>query len=77
MLYAALAPLLLMRGQFDPDLLTLGLSVGLAGNLAYHALIFCGVFVVVASARRVVMRAPFAVQYAMTFAISDPAGELT
>jgi len=60
--YAALTPLV-MRGAFEPDLLTLGLGVGLLWSAIDHALIFCGAFLVVAVCARAVGGRAFIVQY--------------
>ena len=60
--YAALAPLT-MRGAFEPDLLTLGLGVGLLWSAIDHALIFVAAFLVVAVCARLVAGRAFIVQY--------------
>src|SRR5262245_6763917 len=65
---AALPPIA-MRNQFEPDLLTLGLSVGLLWNAAYHAAIFCAAFLSLIVLVRVTARASFGVQYACVAAL--------
>ena len=59
----ALTPIA-MRGQFEPDLLTLGLAVGLVWNAAYHAAIFCAAFLSLIVLVRVTADGSFATQYA-------------
>ena len=60
--YAALTPMT-MRGAFEPDLLTLGLGVGLLWSAIDHALIFSAAFLVVAVCARAVAGRAFIVQY--------------
>jgi hypothetical protein len=59
----ALTPIA-MRGQFEPDLLTLGLVVGLVWNAAYHASIFCAAFLAMIVLVRLTANRSFATQYA-------------
>ncbi|HEV3140335.1 MAG TPA: sulfatase-like hydrolase/transferase, partial [Vicinamibacterales bacterium] len=59
----ALTPIA-MRGEFEPDLLTLGLSVGLAWNAVYHAAIFCAAFLSLMVLVRATSGLGFVTQYA-------------
>jgi len=63
LLYGGLTPLF-MRGQFEPDLLTLGLMTGMVWNASEHAVVFCGACLAVAVVGRAVSRARPLVQYA-------------
>lgn len=67
-LYAVPLPLA-MRGQFEPDLQTRGLVIGLVWTLAEYTGIACAAFLVLAVVIRVCRRAGFGVQYACVFAL--------
>jgi hypothetical protein len=61
--YGALTPLAL-RGAFEPDLLTPGLTLGLIWSVYQHLLIFSGVFLLCALIDRLVSRFGFWLRYA-------------
>jgi hypothetical protein len=61
--YGALTPLAL-RGAFEPDLLTPGLTLGLMWSVYQHLLVFCGVFLLFALVNRLVASSGFWLQYA-------------
>jgi hypothetical protein len=69
---AVLVPLL-MRGQFEPDLLNAGLTLGLLWTLAAAAVIFCGAFLVLAAVLRLVRSASTMRQYAILVVIATAA----
>ena len=56
--YGMLTPLAL-QGAFEPDLLTSGLTLGMAWSVYEHLLIFCGLFLLLALVDRVVAAAGF------------------
>ena len=68
LVYAVFVPIA-MRDQFEPDLLTTGLAVGLVWNTLDHLLIFSGAFLTLAVATRACGRARFVVQYAAVSAV--------
>jgi hypothetical protein len=59
---AMLAPIL-MRGQFEPDLLTAGLALGLTRTLSDAAVILLGAFLMLSTTARLVCRAPLSSQH--------------
>ena len=61
--YAVLTPMT-MGSAFEPDLLTMGLVIGLAWTAVDQALIFCVGFLAIAMCARAVGNRPFVVQYA-------------
>jgi len=60
---AVLTPIA-MANRFEPDLLTLGLAVGLVWNLIDQLVVCCGAFLVAALIQRLVQRGTFGGRYA-------------
>ena len=66
--FAILVPML-AAGEFEPDLLTGGLVIGLAWSVVAHAVAFAALFVVMALVLRVTARLRVSGQYAAMFAL--------
>jgi hypothetical protein len=67
--YGLLTPLAI-GSAFEPDLLTLGLSLGMGWSLFEHLVIFCGVFLLMALGERAASRVRlFRIRYAAAFVV--------
>lgn len=71
-IYAVLTPVALV-GAFEPDLLTLGTTLGLLWNTVDHLLLFCFGFVVAAIVNRLTMRMAFPVRYGTALVLASVA----
>lgn len=69
---AALVPVL-MRGQFEPDLLNAGLTLGLLWTLTTASVIFCGAFLVLAVVLRIMRPLSTMRQYVVLLVIATGA----